>query len=328
MGLGKAVEQRYAKIMRVRYDGGKTVKHLKAEDFEGLVTRDYSFLSGGNRLSARFYYYPSPRRDVLLVFEHGLGHGHTAYMREIETLAKRGFLVFTYDHTGCMASEGENVQGFGRSPMDLDAALCALEKEEALSGRRLAVVGHSWGGFATLTVGHRHPDVAAAVAISGFRSVKAMMDQSLPLPLRFLGRRVARLEEAANGDYARLDAVECLKRGSVPTLVIHGDADGVVQYKRHFLPIQKAGIPSVTLRTAEGRGHSPHYAEDAEAYMTAFFREEARLAAEGASEEERERHAAAMDLWRITRQDPEIWQEIFAFLEEKLSSGEALDSDG
>ena len=319
MGLGKVVEQRYAENMRVRYDGGVDVKHLGVEDFEGLCKADHSFLSGGNRLSARFYYYPSPRKDAVVVFEHGLGHGHTAYMREIETLAKRGFLVFTYDHTGCMASEGENVQGFGRSPMDLDAALCALEKEEALSGRRIAVVGHSWGGFATLTLGAHHPNVTAAVAISGFRSVKAMMDQSLPLPLRFLGRRVARLEEATNGNYARLDAVECLKKGSVPTLVIHGDADGVVQYKRHFLPIQKAGLSNVSFRTVSGGGHCPHYSRAAEEYMHEYFGKRMRLAAEGASEEERARFVATFDFWRMTEQDPDIWQEIFAFLEEKLA---------
>lgn len=317
MGLGQVVEQRYAENMRVRYDGGVDVKHLGAEDFEGLCSRDYSFLSGKNRLAARFYYYPSPRKDVIAVFEHGLGHGHTAYMREIETLAKRGYLVFTYDHTGCMASEGASVEGFGRSPMDLDAALRALKGEEALRGRRTVVVGHSWGGFATLTVGARHPDVTAAVAISGFRSVKAMMDQSLPLPLRFLGRRILRLEEETNGEFARLDAVDCLRRGGVPTLVIHGDEDGVVQYKRHFLPILKAGLPNVSFRTVSGGGHCPHYSRDAEEYMHEYFGKRMRLAAEGASEEERARFVATFDFWRMTAQDPEIWEEIFRFLEAK-----------
>lgn len=317
MGLGQMVEQRYAERMRVRYDGGVDVKHLSAEDFEGLCSREYSFLSGENRLAARFYYYPSPRKDVIAVFEHGLGHGHTAYMREIETLAKRGYLVFTYDHTGCMASEGKGVEGFARSPMDLDAALRALKGEQALQGRRIVVVGHSWGGFATLTVGARHPDVTAAVAISGFRSVKAMMDQSLPLPLRFLGRRVLRLEEETNGEFARLDAVDCLRRGGVPTLVIHGDGDGVVQYKRHFLPILKAGLPNVSFRTVAGGGHCPHYSRDAEEYMNEYFRQRMRLAAEGASEEERARFVASFDFWRMTAQDPEIWEEIFRFLEAK-----------
>ena len=321
MGLIATVKERYAENMLVRYDGDPAVNHFCPGDFEGLCYEEYSFLSGKNRLSARFYYYPCPRKDSLVVFDHGLGHGHTAYLREIEMLARRGYLVFAYDHTGCMASEGKSVGGFSRSPADLFAAISALKQEEALGGRKILAVGHSWGGFAVLNVGARHPDVTAAVAISGFRSAKAMMEQSLPFLLRPLKRHVLRIEEENNGDCARLDAVKSLKTGGVPTLVIHGDSDPVVHYKKHFLPILRAQLPNVTCRTATGRGHSPHYAEDAERYMREFFRERTARAEEIAKAGG-EAFSSQYDFWRMTRQDRELWAEIFSFLEEKAKPKE------
>ena len=318
MGLGEYAEKQYAAKMLVRYDEDPGVKHFGVEDFEGLKREEYSFVSGENRLAAWFYYYPAPRKDALVVFEHGLGNGHTAYLREIELLAKRGFLVFTYDHTGCMRSEGESVQGFARSPMDLDNALRAVEAEEALRGRKILVVGHSWGGFATLNVGAMHPEVTAAVAISGFRSARAMLAQSVPFFARFLVSRIMKIEEKNNGKYAHLNAVESLKKGGVPTLVIHGDRDPVVHFGRHFLPIERAKLPNVRLLPVSGRGHSPHYAPEAEEYMTEFFRERARRAAAGGlTGEELVAFADSFDFWRMTEQDPEVWKEIISFLEEK-----------
>ena len=89
-----------------------------------------------------FYYYNSFKPNRLIVFDHGMWSGHMGYMKEIEMLARHGYLVYSYDHTGCMESGGDFTNGFAQSLHDLDNCLSALEKLSELKDYEISVMGH------------------------------------------------------------------------------------------------------------------------------------------------------------------------------------------
>ena len=147
----------YKKILLRRHDPDGSVFYFKKEDFDGLCSTDTSFLGDkGQRLSAHFYYRGEKRYDRLVMFDHGMGCGHAAYMREINEITKRGYTVFTYDHTGTLESEGESIGGFSQSLSDLDRAVKFVRSLVEYKDAKIAVIGHSWGGFSTLNISALH----------------------------------------------------------------------------------------------------------------------------------------------------------------------------
>ena len=107
----------YRKTLLTRNDPDGTVFFFRKEDFPGLKAEDHSFVGDkGQLLKGHIYYKGERRTDRLVMFEHGMGAGgHTAYLKEIALLCDGGYTVFTYDHTGTRASEGENIGGFSLS---------------------------------------------------------------------------------------------------------------------------------------------------------------------------------------------------------------------
>jgi hypothetical protein len=120
----------YKGMMFARCDDTETVFYFAPKDFPGLQAEPHSFVgSAGHTLQGYFYQYDNAVPGRLIVFDHGFGGGHRAYMTEIEMLCRHGYRVFAYDHTGCMESEGENTKGFSQSLNDLDCCIKALKNE-------------------------------------------------------------------------------------------------------------------------------------------------------------------------------------------------------
>ena len=118
-----------------RCDDTGTAFYFSAADFPGLVSEPFSFPSSkGHTLSGSFYHYDNPIPGRLVVFDHGMGNGHRAYMREIERLARAGYLVFSYDHTGCMESGGADPNGMAQSLCDLNDCIRTILAEHQVAG--------------------------------------------------------------------------------------------------------------------------------------------------------------------------------------------------
>ena len=101
----KQIVNLYREMAYTRCDDNGMAYYFSAEDFPGLQKESYPFRSlKGYRLQGYLYHYDHPQEGRLVVFDHGFGGGHRSYMKEIEKLCKHGFLVFAYDHTGCMES--------------------------------------------------------------------------------------------------------------------------------------------------------------------------------------------------------------------------------
>ena len=103
--LGAYIEKQYKKRVFSRYDGNPAVKYFTYSDFPPMKKEEQFFTNKrGTSLAGAFYFNDSKSTESGVVFEHGMGAGHEAYMREIATLTQHGYTVFSYDHEGCVAS--------------------------------------------------------------------------------------------------------------------------------------------------------------------------------------------------------------------------------
>ena len=94
-----------------RIQFGKRIDICEADKKSDIPRRKkIEFYSGKNKLTGYFYGINQNKvnnKVVLLV--NGYGVTYNAYMPEICELINCGYLVFSYDMTGCGESEGENI---------------------------------------------------------------------------------------------------------------------------------------------------------------------------------------------------------------------------
>lgn len=308
------IESAYKKMLFSRCNESDLVFYFSAKDFENLVSEPFSFLSSANdTLKGYFYYYGDKIPDHVVVFDHGMGAGHRAYMREIELLASHGYLVFSYDHTGCVESEGECTFGFGRSLGDLDACIKAIKEHPYCKGKKISVVGHSWGGFSTLNILALHPDICHIVAISGPISVRAMVEQSFSGIMKGYREHIMSIEREANPDYYHYNAVETLKDTTAEVMLIYSADDKVVKKASHYDPLLQAlkDKPNVTLILTQGKAHNPNYTVEAVKYKDEFFKKLTKAQKKLTTAEQKKAFKESYDWYKMTEQDTEVWQRIF-----------------
>ena len=208
--------------------------YFSAEDFPGLHSEPYSFTaSAGHTLKGYVYYYDDPISNRLIVFDHGFGGGHRAYMKEIEKLCRHGYLVLAYDHTGCMESDGASPNGMAQSLCDLNDCLNFVKVDERLKGLDISVMGHSWGGYSTLNISALHPEISHVVVLSGFVEVELLVNDFFAGLLKGYRKVLLGLETAANPRFVKYNAVESLKGSSAKVLLIYSDNDQMVRKSQY-----------------------------------------------------------------------------------------------
>ena len=301
-----------------RQDNPHGIFYFSPEHFPGLKTHAYAFKSHkGHDLKGFFYCYDSPIPGKLVVFDHGMGNGHRAYMREIETLCKAGFLVYSYDHTGCMASGGAHIGGFAQSLADLDDCIKVLKREKTLADREIAVVGHSWGGFSTMNIGAIHPEVKKIVSMSGFVSVERIVKQSLG-PLKAYAPAIVAAEQRENPRHSRYNALESLEKTKAQVLLIYSGDDKTVLKSEHYDPlyIKFCDSDHVKFLLLNGKNHNPTYENESVIYKDDFFAQFQKALKKGQLEtpEAREAFFGRFDWWYMTKQDMVVWEQITNFL--------------
>ena len=315
----KQIEALYRSNLFLRNDNTKNIFYFSPADFPGLEAHPYEFTAkAGHPLKGYFYHYPSPIPGRLLVFDHGMGNGHRAYMREIEVLAKAGYLVFSYDHTGCMASGGENTNGFAQSLSDLDACITALKAEPALQDRTISVMGHSWGGFSTMNIAAIHPEITHVVSMSGFVSVETIVSQSFSGILAPYAKKLLELEARSNPDYVNFNAAESLQNVTAKVLLVYSSNDSVVHKTAHYDVLQKAlsGKSNIRFLLVHGKDHNPTYTCDAVTYKNQFFAEfqKADKKKQLQTAAQQQTFMSRYDFVRMTQQDQRVWNIILDYL--------------
>ena len=317
--ISRQIEKMYKGVLFRRHDPDGSVFYFSERDFPGLVAEEFSFLSKrGHKLFGNFYHYGSPNKDRLIVFEHGMGNGHNGYFREIEALARTGYLVYSYDHTGCNKSQGEHIHGLSGSLSDLDDCINALTSQRGFREEQISIVGHSWGGFSSLNILSFHPCIHSIVAMSGFISIPIMQKQVIPFPISFYRKRLYGLEIATNPEYAERCAIDVLSKTDRPVLVIHSTDDATVSYKKNFLPLKSAleHKNNISFLTISGSGHNPHYTAEAFAKKEGFFKDLKKARRRGVltDTESKKKFIDGYNWLEITEQNSLVWEKIFDFL--------------
>lgn len=299
-----------------RCDDTGTAFYYSAADFPGLEAEAFSFSScKGHELKGYFYHYADPVPGRIVVFDHGFGGGHRSYMKEIELLCRHGYLVFSYDHTGCMESGGENIGGFSQSLVDLNDCLNALKATERCRALDFSVMGHSWGGFSTANICALHPDISHIVVLSGFLSVEKLVESFFSGILK--GYRKAILALDPNPDFTRYNAVESLSGTDAQVLLVYSENDKMVSKSVHFDAL-KAGLShkeNIRFLLEKNKGHNPNYTEDAVAYLGQYSADVAKKAKNLTTEEAKMVYRGSWNWDRMTDQDIMVWAEIFRTLD-------------
>lgn len=303
-----------------RCDDAGLAHYFSAADFPGLRQQEFSFPSRlGHTLKGWFYCYDEIISGRLIVFEHGLGGGHRSYMKEIEMLCRHGYLVFAYDHTGCMESGGENTRGLSQSLVDLQDCLKALKATPGFRELDISVMGHSWGAFAAMNIGVLYPEISHIVAMCGYLSVEEMAGQFFSGILKGFRKPVLKLEQASNPEFLKYNALQSLSETGARVLLIYSANDKIVNREIHHDALKKAlaGKPNIRILLEENKGHNPNYTADAVTYLGQYVADLTRKLKDGNLQTDAQK-AAFRNSWdwdRMTQQDERVWKEIFQTLD-------------
>ena len=303
-----------------RCDDQGLAHYFSHADFPGLRQQPFGFKSSlGHDMKGWFYCYDEIIPGRLVVFDHGMGGGHRSYMKEIELLARHGYLVYAYDHTGCMESGGENTRGLSQSLRDLNDALNALKATPGFRDLDISVMGHSWGGYACMNIAALHPEVTHIVALSGFVSVEEMVGQFFSGILKGYRKAVLKLEQESNPDFVTYNAARTLADCAAKVLLIYSSNDKLVIREIHHGILTKAleGKADTRILLEENKGHNPNYTADAVAYLAQYTADMTRKLKDKKlnTEEEKKAFRDSWDWDRMTKQDEKVWAEIFRALD-------------
>jgi alpha-beta hydrolase superfamily lysophospholipase len=254
---------------RSRQDNHPDLKYFTASDFPGLEDDPVEFYSKHKvKLRGSFYYYDRGQKyQQIIVFPHGIGAGHHAYMHLIEAFCQQGFLVFSYDNTGCTLSEGKGIVGIPQAIIDLKYALKYLEST-TYKQYPISVIGHSWGGYAAIRSGLFSNKIHRIIALAPLNNPSQLLGTFSPI-FKVLRPFVTFIHLLKFGFIGTLTTQQILKTTKVPTLVISGDHDESVQIKSNFNHYQAVSHKNkyVQAYLAIGHRHNPYLSFEAEAYV-------------------------------------------------------------
>ena len=314
----KQVISGYKNMIYTRCDDTETVFYFSADDFNGLKKKSYVFKSSmGHTLQGYIYNYESPISNKLIVFEHGFGGGHRAYMKEIEMLCRHGYTVLAYDHTGCMESGGNDTNGMSQSLCDLNDCINTIKKDKQFSGYDISVIGHSWGGFSTLNISALHSEISHIVALSGFVSVEEIVNDFFSSAMKPYRKSIMKLEREANPDFVSYNAVESLKSSNTKALLIYSSDDPLVK-QRHYeiLKNELSAHENISFMLLSKKGHNPNYTEDAVKILGEFSVARAELLKRNnLTKEDKKLFIKSFNWTAMTEQDEIVWKAIFEHLD-------------
>ena len=301
----------YVKSLLGRYNKEVGIPYFSYTDFLGLKREEYVFKNSKSLgISYYFYYYDNYKKDKLILFLHGLGPGHTAYLAEIEQLAKRGYKVLTLDFIGCEKSEGKCIGSLCSPTNDVNELLEYLKINIPI-----VVVGHSLGGFTALNTIHLNDNIKKAVIMSGFLSVDSMVRAFVNS--KFLIKQILKYESKMYPEYYSLNNVDYLKTTNDKILFIQSEDDIVVPYKIALKNVEIIENSNIKTIKVQNRKHNPNYTDEAVSYLNESMGTFYKLKKEHKIKNDNDaiEYFKNISLPKLVEQDERMFDEIVKFIE-------------
>ncbi len=225
------------RVLFPRKSGTSPLSYTYEEYKPEFGKTEFVFRSGRNQLSGVRYDAESPKGLIVVI--NGIGAGADAHLPEITEFIRDGWSVATWNATGVGKSEGRGIVGLQQIRCDLSAFLRFLKTEVALNGLPVVLYGHSAGAYAAASVLASHPEIRAAVCISGFDRPVSLMyghakdrvgflaDAEYPFLLLYSG--------LVFGPGANDSARAAVNAVSTPVFIIGGDSDDLVPIENSLI---------------------------------------------------------------------------------------------
>lgn len=300
----------YIKFFVHRYDKEAGIPYYAASDFPNLKVESYRFANTDNiEIAYFYYYYDNFKKDKIVLFCHGMGPGHTAYMAEINELAKNGYKVLTLDYRGCDKSGGDYLKSLNKPTRDVIDLLNYLKIKE-----EIVLVGHSLGGYTALNVINLRNDIHKAVILAGFIEMPSLLMKFVPN--KFILHRILRFEQKTEPKYYGIDNISYLKNTKDEILYIQSTDDGMVPYDIGLKVVES--ITNLHIRTIKliNRKHNPNYTLNAITYMNEVFGKYNKLLNDKKikTDSDRIEYFKDVSLPKLVEQDQEIIKSIVDFI--------------
>lgn len=169
-----------------------------------------------------------------IILCHGLGANRSDFTDLAVSLARRGYVVLTFDFRAHGESGGWSSSLGLREQKDVAAALACLRSRADVDAQRIGIYGFSLGGATAVLAADRNGGFRAVVADSAFTSLKDQARTALTgfyhlpafpfLPLTTLGYRLFFFASVDEVDPERAIA----NLSPVPVLVIAGEGDDLI----------------------------------------------------------------------------------------------------
>ena len=300
----------YIKFFVHRYDKEVGIPYHSRFDFTSLRQETYKFTnSDGIDIAYFYYYYDNYQKDKIILFCHGMGPGHTAYLAEINELAKAGYKVLTLDYRGCDKSGGDYLKSLNKPTRDVMDLLKHLKLEQ-----EIVLVGHSLGGYTALNVINLRKDIKKAVILSGFIEMSSLLMKFVPN--KFILNRILHFERKIEPLYYGIDNILYLKTTDDDILYIQSIDDGMVPYDIGLKIVEQINNPHIKTIKLNNKKHNPNYTADAVTYMNDVFGKYNLLIKnkEIKTDEDKINYFKNVSLDRLVEQDPEIIKAIVDFI--------------
>lgn len=303
----------YDKIYAVREDGKPFLKYFDVNDYENLLTDDFSIKSSDNEtINGKYIYKENFKNNCLIVFVHGMGAGYRAYMQEINYLAKSGFKVLAYDSVGTFSSTGNSIKGFLESISNLDDVLTYLASNDQFKNVDIYLIGHSLGGFGVGAILNLHKEVKKAVIISGPLSVTSAIKEHIPS--KIVASNFIKIEKENFAKYFNLNILEGINNSKTKVALFYSSNDPLVNFEKNFNYL-KHNIKrnDVLFYEVKNKGHNPTYTEESSKKLSELFKKLHRFS----SLEEKIDYTKNLDFKEFCQLDEEVMQEIVSFFEKE-----------
>ncbi len=250
-------------------DGDVLSRQVVTVDPDTEITQEEIFFESDDLRIQAFLAYPKSAVDTdrplpCLVFNRGgnrqLGEWTQSSFAPLgAALAGWGYVLLAVNYRGSGKSDGADEFG-GEDVHDVVNALCVFDQLDFADGKRIGMWGFSRGGLMTLLALMETERVQAAICVSGFTDMFALIDRRPEMEELVLSEVVPNWEQNSEAELERRSPAQRIHDlpDNVPILLIHGTADNrgdALDTLAMATNLQKVNVP-YRLVVFEGGDHA------------------------------------------------------------------------